>query len=480
MDDVVERYRAALGGGRLSEFSLRDYDRTGVPVVATVRDEGGRDAHGVGYGTTERAAEIGALGELAERVVLGRTVRRLEVRRASYRDLVREVGADGVADPVTLTLPAGSGYTSEQPLDWMPMQRWRTGETVLVPAEFVASDHDSLPAKPPPGGWLTTSITNGLGAGDTLERAVGHGLLELLQRDGDTVSFRAMDTGVVIDLDASTDEETRAIVAGFRAVGIEPVVKLAATEFVNVVYCVGLDDDPDTPPMALGAMGEAAHPDRDVAIRKSLLEYASSRARRVFAFGPLDRVRQLHPGYLDDELARPIGEQEPRALREMATWSTWDAETMRGVLAPYLGRRTSTVSPADLASTGDMTPEALLASMLERLGDFDVLVAASRPADGAEAIRAAKVLVPGLEVETLSYLRIGERVARRLLDRGSPLVGRGTPDRPERLPIRLTPAGEERLGGPAWLDAAAVDATLGPLYPLYREPRRHAVARLPA
>lgn len=473
----MERYRAAVAGGRLTEFSLRDYDRTGVPVVATVWEHDGRDAHGVGYGGTERAAQIGALGELAERVVLGRTLRRAPVRRASYTALVRELGADAVADPLTLVLPAGSPYAADRPLDWMPMQRWRTGDTVLVPVEFVASDNDSLPAGPPPGGWLTTAITNGLGAGDTVERAVGHGLLELLQRDGDTVSFRAMDTGVVVDIDASTDPETRSIVAGFRAVGIDPVVKLAATEFVNVVYCVGRDEDPATPPMALGAMGEAAHPDRDVAIRKSLLEYASSRARRVFAFGPLERVRELNPEYLRDELARPLGDQEPRALQEMTAWSGWDAVRMRGVLRPYFERHERTVSPADLVATGELAPEQLLARLLDQLHDFDVLVAVSEPADGADVIRAAKVVVPGIEVETLSYLRIGERVTRRLLERGSPLVGRGAPDRPDRLPIRLTEQAQADLGGPLWLDAAAVEATVGPLYPLYREPRRHAVAR---
>ena len=33
---------------------------------------------------------------------------------------------------------------------------------------------------------------------------------------------------------------------------------------------------------------------------------------------------------------------------------------------------------------------------------------------------------------------------------------------------------EERLGGPAWLDRAAIDRAVGGLLPLYREPGRHA------
>ncbi|MEK8106270.1 hypothetical protein NKG94_15735 [Micromonospora sp. M12] len=41
----------------------------------------------------------------------------------------------------------------------------------------------------------------------------------------------------------------------------------------------------------------------------------------------------------------------------------------------------------------------------------------------------------------------------------------------------LDPAGRERLGGDAWLDLNGVARTIGPLYPLYREPSRHVVAR---
>src|SRR3712207_7295222 len=55
------------------------------------------------------------------------------------------------------------------------------------------SSPGTLPYRPRSGEWLVTPITNGLGAGDTLERAVLHGLLELVQRDGNTVSHRGLE-----------------------------------------------------------------------------------------------------------------------------------------------------------------------------------------------------------------------------------------------------------------------------------------------
>lgn len=496
---AADAYRAALEAtGSLSEWSLTGYDSTGVPVTATAWDPpggpgAGGDAHGVGYGASEVEARVGALGELAERVALAPRLRALlgGARRASHAELVAEVGAGGVADPLELALPAGSSYTADQPLDWVPAVRWSTGETVLVPSDAAAFD-GSLPSPGGPG-RLFTPVSNGLGAGagdDALVRAVGHGLLELLQRDGDTVSFKALDTGEVIDVDAlaaaeaassaAGGDELAGVLAQLRAAGTEPVVKLAASTPVPVVFCHGSQEAPGTPPMAVGAVGEAAHPDAALAVRKALLEHAASRARRVFAFGPLADVQRLSPRYWELEQRRPVGEQEERALHEAAAWARLDVAGVRAAVEPAFGRRTRVVGVPELlaaSSPGERGPAELLELLLGRLEGFDVLVVASGEADGGPGgVRSAKVVVPGLEVETLSYGRIGERVARRLLDRSDPLVARS--DGPGRLPVRLTAAAVDRLGGPLWWDAARAAEVLGPLYPLYREPRRHAPQRL--
>jgi len=94
------------------------------------------------------------------------------------------------------------------------------------------------------------------------------------------------------------------------------------------------------------------------------------------------------------------------------------------------------------------------------------------PPDGD--VFAVKAIVPGLECETMSYHRIGERGIRRLLERGSELAGIGAAP-PGMRAVPLTKAAMERLGGPAWLDTGAIDRIVGPLYALYREPESHAV-----
>ena len=84
-----------------------------------------------------------------------------------------------------------------------------------------------------------------------------------------------------------------------------------------------------------------------------------------------------------------------------------------------------------------------------------------------------KAFVPGLEVETISHHRIGARGVRKLLERGSPLVGLGVPP-PGAAPVRLPADQASAFTAPPWLDIAEVDRIVGRLYPLYREPEVHS------
>ncbi|MFD4025783.1 YcaO-like family protein [Streptomyces sp. NPDC058576] len=482
---VVSAYRDAMAPGEQQHFDISTGDRTGLPVVsADHADAAGVLKNSCGYGADLTQARIGAYGELAEEVLLARHLARTERSRASYTELVRARGRDRVADPVGLVLPAGADYAPERPLDWVPARRYRTGEEVMVPAEFVASSAADLPGGPPPGGWLTTPVCNGLGAGDSPERALSHALLEILQRDGNATAHRAMDQGVVIDLDDVGDPVTRHILDRLRNVGIQVLPKLASTQFgLADIHVVGTDDtsqEAESAALALTACGEAAHPDRETALRKALTEYVSSRARKVFSHSPLETVARIAPpGYLERELSVPMKSQEPAALAAMRTWSTLDAPRLRELLEPTVLSRRSTIAFSALptVSAGSLdAPRDLLEDLLGRLRDFDVLVV-DASAQGAHTV---KVLVPGMEVETMSYARIGERGVRRLQEREHPLAGVGPLPHRGARPVHLTAEARERLGGPAWFDIDHARRTVGALYPLYREPDRHTLARTDA
>jgi YcaO-like protein with predicted kinase domain len=477
----AQRYLASFPD--VETFGVRGIDPLDVALHSAVLPTrpGRPGGSGLGYGADDDAARTGALGEMAEMALSARALQGRERVEASYREAVRSHGADRVQDPRTLCLEAGSDYDDDRPLQWLPMTRVRDGESVLVPAELVASGPDDLPGGPPPGGWLTTVITNGQGAAFDVESAAAHALLEVLQRDGNTTAFRAMDAGTVVDVRGLRDPSSAALLERARAAGIRPVVKLASTDLVPVVHVVGASDDGSEPvPVMVTACGEAAHPDAEVAVRKALHEWAAARTRKAFMHGPLDVVRAATPpGYLDAWLGGHPPErlvEEDRALAAMQDWSRRSATELRDLLQDTVLSHRRTVALADLPSS---SPTDLYADVVGRLHGrgLDVLLSVQPAAEG-DAV-AVKALVPGLEVETMSYGRIGERGVGRLLDREPRLVAVG--ERPDGWArVHLTADAEERLGGPAWFDRAGADAVVGPLYPLYREPGRHVVARLAA
>ena len=317
----------------MSVLRIEGLDRTGIPVTQSNLVAAGKSVTtGHGYGFTADEANVGALGELCEEALCGAHIARMKQIVASHAELVRDHGADGVVDPLTLCLPAGSSYDADRRITWVAATRHPSGATVLVPADWIAAHGYQLARGPD----LITPITNGLGAGLDLPHAIGHGVMELLQRDGNVVGYRALDQGVVIELDHVADEQVRALLAHLRDLQIDVSVKLASTEWgMTNLYVVG--DDRGTPAMSLQvtACGEAAHPDRERALRKALLEFCGSRARKAATHGTPEQLRAVmgdaHVAALME--AARAQEEEPRALDAMVEWLGQDAAGLRARLA---------------------------------------------------------------------------------------------------------------------------------------------------
>ncbi len=478
LEHTIDTFVHTLGAGSLSEFALTPLDTVAVPVWATWWTGDGSATGGIGYGLTEQRARVGALGECVEHVCAWRALRTAARRSGSYAGLVAALGPDAVVDPRLLGLPAGVDLTDERVLQWLPMRRLRDEAQVWVPAEFVASSADELPGAAPPDGWLTVPVSNGLGAGSSLDQAVAHAVLEVLQRDGNGLTFRALDQGTVIDLAGVTDPVTLSALDRLRAAGVQVLPKLASTEFgLANVYVVGAAPGDDI--LSATACGEAVHPDREVALRKAVLEFANARARKQFMHGPLDRVLEVAPDDYPAVIAAMDPElEERRVLCAMVDWLGQPRRTWRPMVEATVLSRRSVVAFTDLPTAGATSGSALLQDVLGRLGvqGYDVLVADFSPPGGD--VHAVKVVVPGLEVETVAYARIGERNARRLVEQGRDDLVRVGAQPPGWSRIHLTADGEGRLGGPAWLDRAALEAVANGLLPLYREPSRHTAQKV--
>jgi thiazole/oxazole-forming peptide maturase SagD family component len=479
---AISAYIDALPGGEVLAYPLDPLDYLGLPVwSAEFFSAEGTMHHGAGFGPSDERAAIGAFGEMAETFFAGKAANRLRQRRASYRDLVRELGPDGVLDPLEVCLPAGSDYTPDKTLRWVEARRWGTEDPVLVPLELAAASPVDLA---PEGEWLVLPVTNGLGAGPTLEHAMVHGLLELVQRDGNSATYRALDLGVGVRLDGVRDGETRALLAALDRAGIDITVKLAAADFgIANLYVVGAERDPgETPhPLALSACGEAADLDREEALKKAIMEYVAGRSRKPFDNGPLSRMTAVAPAAYAGRAIRAatLEHEEERALRDAVDWLRLDPYEMRELLEDPVFAVRSELDFSSLPGPPDEGngSQADLVSDRLRADGLDLLYVDLSPPGGG--IRVVKAIVPGLEVETASYARIGARNLRRMFRRDDDLVGTGDPP-PGARRILLPERDLEELGPEPWLDVEALDRKVGRLYPLYREPSRHVTALVAA
>ena len=243
-----------------------------------------------------------------------------------------------MADPLTLCLPAGSPVGRDTGLEWVEARRWADHFTVLVPVELAAYSTKELPPGYCP---FTPIISNGMGAGPDLDWAIGHGLCEILQRDGNGLLFRALDRGIALDWPENPSAETADLRARFEAAGVRPIPKFATDEFgLTNIYCTGVDEvgEPPAPDRGDGLRRGVPPRPRPARWPRRLAEYAASRARKSFAHGPTALVNKRGPR----RLPRTVHGSKPAARRSRQTrarstrcvrWTRTDAATLRGWLA---------------------------------------------------------------------------------------------------------------------------------------------------
>ncbi len=469
---IAELFRASLerAGGVTRVFRIDALDRLNIPVAqACHMPDAGGAVIGHGYGLDDGEAHVGALGELCEEVHLAAWLRGQPLEHGSHRTMRARHGASGVADPLQLCLPAGSRFDDHDELAWVAARRYPSDERVFVPLEWIAISSGQMRGLPA----LIVPITNGLGAGLDLSHALSHGIMELLQRDGNVLDYRAFDRGEVVTLDVDPGDDVRHLRDTLSAAGIDVTVKLASDERgIANLYVVGDDRGRPTHPIQVTACGEAAHPDPIRGLRKAMLEFIGSRSRKVATHGGSSLLSDILP---PDVAARQrdvaaVGKDEPRAVAAMTEWLGRDVTTLRdrlagSVFAHRTERPLSSLPSSDDASGASARRLERLAARLSDEGR-DILWVDASPDDGP--VRVVKVVVTGLESETMSYHRIGADGVRRLRARGDALLaaepGGG------RARVQLRDDQEACVGGPAFLDIATIDARVDSLYPLYREP----------
>lgn len=497
LQQAADTYRRSFKNGDLQIFDISRLDRIGIPVyVAAFQSDDGFLNNGVGYGSSSEEALVGALGELSETYHLFQALRTAAIcESVSYLDMVNRYGTDHVIDPLTLCLSAGYPFSVHTPLRWVAVTRLDDGARCWCPRESVAFSGFSYELNSPNielqgndvSGKLFPPITCGLGAGVSLEQALSHGVLELLQRDGNCTAFRAMDKGVELELDLIENKDINETLLHLRNLGLKVRVKIASCEFGLInLYVIAESNDKNHKaekfPIIATACGEAVHPNRERALSKALNEFISSRSRKVFMHGPLEDIKTIAPiEYLNNNLERAFPHlEELKAISEMANWLKKSESQLVVSLKSTVFSNHQTIKFSSLKSI----PDELVSNSKDRL-DYVIKELKCQNIsvyyfDGSSPLpngpKVVKVIAPGLEGETLSYWRIGFRGAQRLLVDKSRLVTQAAPHA-QHLLIPMPLSQQDLLGGPVYLKIPELEKIISGHYPLYREPSAHTVQK---
>jgi len=364
----VEGVLPAAGITRVADIT--NLDRVGIPVFSSIRPTARRGAVSVynGKGATPAEARVSAMMEGIERFSAELAREDLLVERYSVLSV-----HENVLDPAGLILP--NGVNCDSPIAWTRGEDLISGEEILVPASAV---YHPLPVLYP---QLFRTTTNGLASGNTLEEAVFHALMELIERDAWSLAEASRDTGPI--LSEVTDELALSLLQKFGAAGVEVTLK-DITSDIGIPTVAAVADDALLKDPSLLTIGMGSHTSARIAVLRALTEVAQS------------RLTQIHGAREDTPLAdvrKRMGYERTKRMNRY-----W-----------FESRETRPFSAMASFDSDDFLDDITLAA--ERLHRI-VAVDLTRVSMGVPVVR---VIVPGLEVYAMDQERAGRRcdAARR-------------------------------------------------------------------
>ncbi len=364
--------------------NITDLDRVGIPVFSAIRPSAAAGAISIysGKGFTETNARISAIMESFERclaeqpeVSINLAGIELEAERVidSYENLCENYPA---LYPDALLLP--------QPLAEKTKIEWVMGHDIMNDIEvFVPSNAVFHPYIPRDGNKLFRSNTNGLASGNTIEEAVLHGLLEVIERDALSIAEYTRNPGKEIALSES-DSINHQLKMKMEEAGIHVKLWLLDSD-VDIPTVVAALDDTILKDPALLVMGAGSHLSPEIAVTRALTEAAQS------------RVVQIHGAREDtdrEKVVRTFGYDHMKKLN-----SYW-YEDLEIIHQDEMKDKSSDTPAANIDT---------VLSSLDGIADGAIIVNLSR---GVE-VPVIRAIIPMFELYTLDRERKGERIKKK-------------------------------------------------------------------
>ncbi len=378
--EVTESSLKSIGVTRIA--NITDLDRVGIPVYSAIRPSAAKGAISVysGKGPTHNQARISAIMESFERCLAERATENMDVKGEpnltnfidTYDNAVQE---HTVLNPQSLLLPEPG--SSDILMEWTQSFDILNNEECFVPSNAVYHPYN------PPGRShkLFRSNTNGLAAGNVLEEAVLHGLLEVIERDALSMAEFNRNPGKELILDPD-DGFNYELVQRFRDEGIDIRIWLLEHD-LGIPTFVAATDDIKLKDPAMLVMGAGSHLRPDIAVRRAVSEAAQS------------RVVQIHGAREDtdrESFVRQIGYDR---MKRMNRFWYEDGDTVK------------LEDIKDISTDSPITNIETIINMLKGITER-ILVSDLSRAD--VSVPVVRVIVPEFEQYTLDRERIGARM----------------------------------------------------------------------
>jgi ribosomal protein S12 methylthiotransferase accessory factor len=361
--------------------NITDLDRVGIPVFSAIRPSAGQGAISIysGKGSTETNARISAIMEsfercLAEQPETSNNLNGIQLEAERVIDTYESISESyPTLYPDALLLPMP--FASDTSIEWISGLDILNDVEVMVPSNAVFH-----PYNPAGSSQLFRSNTNGLASGNTIEEAVLHGLLEVIERDALGIAEYTRNPGREIVLDES-DGLNYELKRRMEEAGVQ--VKLWLLDHdVGLPTVVAATDDTVLHDPALLVMGAGSHLSPEIAVARALTEAAQS------------RVVQIHGAREDtdrEQVVRTFGYEHMKRMN----WF-WYEEL-------------ETVRMDEMEDKSSNTPYANINTVIELLDDAAegaIIVNLSRGVD----IPVVRAVIPYFELYTIDRERTGKRI----------------------------------------------------------------------
>ena len=369
----VEKLLPDIGVTRVAEIS--GLDRLGIPVFSAIRPGSQQGAISVyaGKGATPVEARVSVIMESVERY--SSEYQKEDKKRVVMGTLGEVSNGKAAIDPQTLILPGQ--LLPNVRLDWVDGYDLMNKKEVLIPCNAVFHPY-LAPFK------LFRSNTNGLASGNTLEEAIFHGLMEVVERDALSIAEATRDPGKEITI-TKKDGMACELYEKFGKAGIDVKLWYLPTDS-GIPTVLAATDDKELMDPSLLVMGVGTHLDARIAVLRALTEVAQSRATQIQgAREDTDR----------EKVVRTIGYERMKRMNRHWYGDGKEKITLKGL--------------PDLSTDSHKGDIEKSVKMLKGIGGGVIVTDLTREGVGIPVVR---VTVPGLEMFAIDRERIGPRCKR--------------------------------------------------------------------